>query len=66
MEICMAKGGIPLGELLGSDAAERLRVSIEQSQRSHTRLTWAMLILAAIAAIAGVIAAVPVVQAWLK
>ncbi len=57
---------IPLGEWSGSDATERLRKSIEQSQRSNTRFTWAMLILAAIAAIAGIIAAIPVIQAWLK
>ena len=47
---------IPLDEWSGSDATERLRKSIEQSQRSNNRLTWAMLILATIAAVAGVIA----------
>jgi len=37
-----------------------------RAERSNARLTWAMLILAAIAAVAGVIAAVPVIQAWIK
>jgi hypothetical protein len=55
-----------VGEFSGSDATERLRQSFESVQRSNARLTWAMLILATIAAIAGVIAAVPVIQAWIK
>ncbi|MBR1275601.1 hypothetical protein [Bradyrhizobium sp. AUGA SZCCT0283] len=62
----MGKGGLPIGEFSGSDATERLRQSFERGQRSNTRLTWAMLILAGIAAVAGVIAAVPVIQAWIK
>ena len=57
---------IQLDEWSGSKATKELQASIERSQRSNGRLTWAMLILAGIAAIAGVIAAIPVVQAWLK
>ena len=57
---------IPLGKWSGSDATSELRDSIERSQRSNARLTWVMVVLAAIAAVAGVIAAVPVIQAWIK
>jgi hypothetical protein len=57
---------IPLGKWSGSDSTDQLRESFERGQRSNARLTWAMLALAAVAAIAGVIAAIPVVQAWLK
>ncbi|QHO73644.1 hypothetical protein ACH79_14300 [Bradyrhizobium sp. CCBAU 051011] len=57
---------IPLDEWSGSKATNELRESFERGQRSNTRLTRAMLILAAIAAVAGAIAAVPVIQAWIK
>jgi hypothetical protein len=57
---------IPLNEWSGSKATKELQESVERIQRSNSRLGWSMLILAAIAAVAGVIAAVPVIQGWLK
>jgi hypothetical protein len=57
---------IPLDEWSGSKATKELQTSIERIQQSNSRLGWSMLVLAAIAAIAGVIAAIPVVQAWIK
>jgi hypothetical protein len=57
---------IPLHEWSGSKATKELKESVERIQRENSRLGWSMLILAGIAAIAGVIAAVPVIQAWMK
>jgi len=57
---------IPLDEWSGSKATKELQASVERIQQSNSRLGWSMLILAAIAAVAGVIAAVPVIHGWLK
>jgi hypothetical protein len=57
---------IPLNEWSGSKATQELKDSIERIQRENSRLGWWMLSFAAVAAVAGVIAAVPVIQAWIK
>jgi hypothetical protein len=57
---------IPLDEWSGSKATKELQAAIERIERDNARQTNRMLWLTAIAAVAAVIAAVPVVQGWLR
>jgi hypothetical protein len=56
---------IPLDEWSGSKATKELQSTIERIERENTRQQKVMLWLTAIAAVAAVIAALPVIQGWL-
>jgi hypothetical protein len=56
---------IPIGEFSGSNATNELRRTIERIQAENARQSRWMLALTAIAAIAALIAAWPVVKDWL-
>jgi hypothetical protein len=64
---------IPLGELSGRDATNRLRAVIEKNQTSTDRqtttiirLTWVMAWLTVITAILTAVQAIPIIQAWMR
>jgi hypothetical protein len=57
---------IPLDEWSGADATRELQRAIERIEKENGRQSRLMLGLTAIAAVAAIIAAVPVVQAWLR
>jgi hypothetical protein len=56
---------IPLDEWSGSKATKELKDAIERIQKENTGSQRWMLFLTFVAAVAAIIAAVPVVQAWL-
>ena len=55
---------IPLGQWSGSDATKKLEATVERIQKENAGANRLMLILTAIAAVAAVIAAWPVVKPW--
>jgi hypothetical protein len=57
---------IPLGEWSGSNATKELERTIERIQKENAAQSRLMLALTGIAAVAAVIAAAPVVVAWLS
>jgi predicted nucleic acid-binding Zn ribbon protein len=68
----MAKGGIPLGELSGSTATDRLREVIEKNQKAADRqtatmirLTWVMTALTVVTTILTIVTVVPIIRPWL-
>jgi hypothetical protein len=68
----MTEKGIPMGQLSGSDATDRLRTVIEENQKVTERqtttmiqLTWVMAALTVITTVLTVVTAAPiVVQIW--
>jgi preprotein translocase subunit SecG len=68
----MAKGGIPIGELSGSDATDRLRAVIEKNQEATERqtaimlrLTWVMAVLTFVTTILTAVTVIPIIaEIW--
>lgn len=60
------QGGVPLDIWNGSKETKDLHETILRIERSNARQTKAMIWMTAIAAVAAVVAAIPVVQGWLK
>ena len=67
----MTSGGIPISEWSGSGATSELHdtiklqiVAMDKQSRVIVRLTWVMLILAAVQTIATVVQAIPIIQGF--
>ena len=57
---------IPLDEWSGSKATKQLEATVERIQKENAGQTKVMLVLTFIAAVAAIIAAVPVVVTWMS